>query len=287
MRGNLHTHTTRSDGACSLQAVIEDYASYGYDFLSITDHDMVADCALYESCASEAGDMILIPGNEITAGGPHIVHVDPQRLIEPLEDRQTVIDQIRDSGGFAIIAHPNAWNRFDHCPIERMEEWEGYLGIEILNTLGWGGGSAYALNKWDILLSQGRRILGFANDDSHNPGMVAKGWNMVYVKDPSPASIVAALEKGTFYASCGVTIIDIQVTATRIRIETEDAERIVAIGNVGSDFSTRIGQVDETCMEIDFPEDRSFVRFECWGRGEKFAWTQPFYRDSEVAGSAH
>jgi len=32
--------------------------------------------------------------------------------------------------------------------------------------------------------------------------------------------------------------------------------------HVGSDFSARIGQVDENSMEIDFPEDRSFVRFE-------------------------
>jgi len=281
LRGNLHTHTTRSDGQCSLQEVVKDYASHGYDFLSITDHDLVADRELYETCADEAGDMILIPGNEISANGPHMVHVDPDRMIEPQEDRQNVIRQISDSHGFAIIAHPNAWDRFDHCSIELMEQWEGYLGMEILNTLGWGGGHAYALNKWDMLLSQGRRVLGFANDDSHNPDMVAKAWNVAYVKDPSPQSVVAALTAGTFYASCGVTITDIRVDGSHVVIETEDAERITAIANAGGFHSRRIDQVDDNVMKVDFPEENLFVRFECWGRGESFAWTQPFYRNTK------
>lgn len=279
LRGNLHTHTTRSDGQCSLQEVVKNYASHGYDFLSITDHDLLADRELYESCADEAGDMILIAGNEVTANGPHIVHVDADRLIEPLEDRQDVIRQISDNHGFAIIVHPNAGgDGADHCPIELMEQWEGYLGIEILNSLRWSGEDAYALNKWDILLSQGRRVLGFANDDSHHPDMVAKGWNVAYVKDPSPQSVVAALTAGTFYASCGVTITDIRVDGRHIEIETEDAERIIAIADAGGSHSRCIDQVDDNVMKVDFPEESLFVRFECRGHGESFAWTQPFYR---------
>ena len=280
LRGNLHTHTTLTDGQCSVQDVVKDYASRGYDFLAITDHDRVADRELYKTCADEAGDMVLIPGNEISAGGAHIVHIDPDRLIEPLEDRQEVISQIGDSHGFAIVAHPNAWGRFNHCPIELMEEWQGYLGMEILNTLGWGAGNAYALNKWDLLLSKGRRVLGFANDDSHSPEMVAKAWNVAYVKDRSPQSIVSALAKGAFYASSGVTITDIQVDGRHVVIETEDAHRIVAIANAGDTYSCRIDQVDDTIMKIDIPEESLFVRFECWGRGESFAWTQPFYQET-------
>jgi len=37
-KGNLHTHTTRSDGAEDPAATIERYISLGYHFLSITDH---------------------------------------------------------------------------------------------------------------------------------------------------------------------------------------------------------------------------------------------------------
>ena len=40
-RGNLHTHTTYSDGTRSLEEVIADYQHRGYDFLCITDHDVL------------------------------------------------------------------------------------------------------------------------------------------------------------------------------------------------------------------------------------------------------
>ncbi len=37
-RGNLHTHSDRSDGMASVQQVIAAYRSAGYDFLVLTDH---------------------------------------------------------------------------------------------------------------------------------------------------------------------------------------------------------------------------------------------------------
>ena len=40
LRGNLHTHTTNSDGTHDMQNVINTYANLGYDFLSISDHDI-------------------------------------------------------------------------------------------------------------------------------------------------------------------------------------------------------------------------------------------------------
>jgi hypothetical protein len=39
LRGNLHAHTTFSDGVRSPAALIEEYEARGYDFLAITDHE--------------------------------------------------------------------------------------------------------------------------------------------------------------------------------------------------------------------------------------------------------
>ena len=39
LRGNLHAHTTFSDGVCSPAALVEEYEALGYDFLAITDHE--------------------------------------------------------------------------------------------------------------------------------------------------------------------------------------------------------------------------------------------------------
>jgi hypothetical protein len=37
-RGNLHAHSTRSDGGRTPDQVLTDYQSRGYDFISLTDH---------------------------------------------------------------------------------------------------------------------------------------------------------------------------------------------------------------------------------------------------------
>ena len=39
LRGNLHAHTTFSDGVRSPAALLEEYERRGYDFLAITDHE--------------------------------------------------------------------------------------------------------------------------------------------------------------------------------------------------------------------------------------------------------
>lgn len=39
LRGNLHAHTTFSDGVRTPEALVAEYESRGYDFLAITDHD--------------------------------------------------------------------------------------------------------------------------------------------------------------------------------------------------------------------------------------------------------
>lgn len=275
VKGNLHTHTTRSDGARPPQAVIDDYAARGYGYLMISDHDMLTAAA--DFAAWDARGMTLIPGNEITAAGPHILHVGADRRIEPVADRQRVIDAVVASGsGFTIVNHPNWCHDFNHCPIESMVAWQGYLGMEVFNgTIGRLQGSPYATNKWDILLSQGRHLWGFANDDSHKPALdVGLGWNVAYLRDRTPAAILAALAAGRFYPSTGVEITAIQVEGLHIHLATTNAQRIVALGKGGQ----RYAQVDATSIDFDVPPEAShYIRFECWGSGEQFAWTQPFY----------
>jgi predicted metal-dependent phosphoesterase TrpH len=39
LRGNLHAHTTFSDGVRSPAALVSEYEALGYDFLAITDHE--------------------------------------------------------------------------------------------------------------------------------------------------------------------------------------------------------------------------------------------------------
>jgi hypothetical protein len=274
LRGNLHAHTTASDGERPIQEVVDDYVSRGYDFLMISDHDIHTTAK--DLAKLDTKGMVLIPGNEITEKGPHLLHVNATRLVPPTLPRQTVLNEISsDSSSFAVMCHPNWLEQFDHASISQLREWVGYSGIEIYNgVIGRLPGSSYALDKWDLLLSQGRKVWGFANDDSHaKSGDVGLGWNMVYARKRTAASIVEALKAGRFYASTGVTIQKIETKGRKLRLSTKNAERIVAIQQSGR----RIAQTDSRSIEVTVPGKARYVRFECWGRGEEFAWTQPFF----------
>ena len=68
----------------------------------------------------------------------------------------------------------------------RLKAWSGCQGIEIYNgVIGRLNGSPDALRKWETPLTEGRRVWGYANDDSHAAGDVALGWNVVYVNERS------------------------------------------------------------------------------------------------------
>jgi hypothetical protein len=273
LKGNLHTHSTRSDGNHDIQDVIRMYADAGYDFLMMSDHDVFTttdDYASLDNCG-----LALIPGNEITAAGPHILHVDADRLVEPHADRQAVIDDINAGQGFAILNHPNWFAEFNHCPHSNLKAWQGHAGLEIYNgVIGRLEGSPYATDHWDRLLGHGRCAWGYAHDDFHNleAGDMGLGWNMVKADDRSVEAIVQSLREGNFYPSTGVTIASIQMKDQRIRIEAPHAQRIVAL----RDTAKRIAVVDDPVIDIEVPEDARYIRFECWGSGEQFAWTQPF-----------
>ena len=272
--GNLHTHTTASDGQRDHQAVIDDYAGRGYGFLMISDHDIYT--ALDDYQQYDFQGMIALAGNEITANGSHMLHVGAVDWVEPHADRQRVIDEVNATGGGLILFnHPNWHANFNHCPQELLERCEGYAGLEIYNgVISRLKGSPYATNRWDMLLTQGRRVWGFANDDSHVAiGDVGLGWNVAYVTEETADGVVEALRAGRFYASTGVEINEIWVEGNTIGIATENAERIVAL----RDGAERFAVADGRDIQVEVPEGVGYLRFECWGAGEGFAWTQPFF----------
>ena len=74
-KGNVHTHTTLSDGGSSPEQTIAWYRSHGYQFLSLTDHNTLSKPARYASL-QEPG-FVLISGEEITMTGKgRQVHVN-------------------------------------------------------------------------------------------------------------------------------------------------------------------------------------------------------------------
>ena len=271
LKGNLHTHTTNSDGDLTPQAAVQAYADLGYAFLMISDHDHFTNPTDLDPCG-----MVLIPGNEITALGPHLLHVNARRCIGPEADRQANIDAINDDGGFCIVNHPTWFSEYNHCDQKLLETWRDYTGMEIYNGVARRmEGRALCPDRWDRVLSTGRRIWGFANDDSHEPRDRELAWNVVQCEKASRAHIVRSMRKGSFYASTGVAIESIQVDGAALTIDSADTQCY----HVVSERSRILGTFDGPRLQYRLPEDfpYPYIRVECWGAGDTMAWTQPFF----------
>ena len=136
--GNIHVHTTYSDGTGDYDAVIAAARDAGLDFLIVTDHNAYP--------AHEAGwrnDVLALVGEEIhDPAAPHQNHflaVDARRDVAPQAgDTAALVAAVAERHGLGYIAHP-----YEHSGAYAGEAeidwlaWDvtGFAGIEIWNYM--------------------------------------------------------------------------------------------------------------------------------------------------------
>lgn len=266
LRGNLHTHTTCSDGRLTPAEVVDHYAAAGYDFLALTDHD--THCPLPDD-----DRLVLIPGVEVSRGGPHLNAVGLAKVYDTSRPRGGIVAEIMADGALCFLNHPNWLADFNHWPHAMLFAVGPYHGIEIFNSvIDFHPGDAHALDRWDMLLSAGRRVWGYANDDFHDRPHGPRGWNMVCA-ERDPAAIVAALKAGRFYASTGVVIEQLALDGTTLSVTAPAAAEIRFVTLHG--LVAQLGSGPSASYELTGGE--GYVRVECWGAGRQAAWTNPVF----------
>lgn len=273
LRGNLHAHSTQSDGRAAPQAMLNTCARHGHGFAMLSDHDRWTSAT--ELAAFDSHGMVLLPGQEVSKDGEHILQVGGVAPVVPESDRQRVIDAIVATGGLAVMNHPNWFREQDHCTQERLMALRGYTGIEVVNAvIGELEGDPYAFNRWDRLLGHGRRVWGFANDDAHGVEQLGQAWNTVYPRTADAAGVIAALAAGRFVASTGLDVAALHVDGDVAEIHCPDADRILAI----TDWGRRLAVANGPRLRAHLPAKCTYLRFACLGAGERGAWTQPLFR---------
>ncbi len=65
LRGNLHAHTTFSDGVKDPAHLIAEYEALGYDFLAITDHENWIDDSYWRALPKLSSRLLLFHGVEL------------------------------------------------------------------------------------------------------------------------------------------------------------------------------------------------------------------------------
>jgi hypothetical protein len=295
-KGNLHTHTYWSDGDDFPEMVADWYKSHGYDFLALSDHNIIADhdkwLKVHKSKTGAValdkylqrfgkewvivrgegeqkevrlrtltemkpklevpGRFLLIPSEEITDKNVHVNATNIQELILPdktldtttspqiIKALQHAFDAVhaqRVRTGVPMFAHLNHPNFKWAITAEELMQIDHEQFFEVYNghpTVYNQGDELHAGTErvWDIVLAErlghlGKPVMyGLATDDSHNyhtaapkASLSGRGWVMVRANDLSATSLIAAMEKGDFYASTGVELSALKSGAGRIELE--------------------------------------------------------------------
>ena len=215
LKGNLHSHTTNSDGKPSPQARLDGYVNQGYDFLCISDHHKIT---RVDSVRVPDG-FIAVQGAELHPDNPfggqkhHFVCLNIHEDIDAQNmPPQHVIDAVNGQGGSVWLAHPH-WSsvniRRDTAPLN------GFAGIEVFNTTCRCAGRGESSVHWDDWMElEGRIYPALANDDAHALEETRRdtygGWTWVRVRERTAEAVCAALAEGASYSSTGPLIRDIQ-----------------------------------------------------------------------------
>lgn len=284
LKGNLHTHTTNSDGQLTPQEVVDMYRGADYDFLAITDHNK-----LTSTRELDTAGLVMLSGMELHQGRGelgqvhHIVAIGMETPIEvPVTDGlQEALTYIAPRCRFAFIAHPY-WTSLSFRDILGTT---GHVGVEVFNyTCHCGIGRGESSVYWDHLLAHGEQRLGFAVDDAHmhyNDSL--GGWIMLKSQSAAPDAIISAIISGDFYASSGPSIEDVQVEHSRVVVRCSPCQAVNVIcpapgcGTSTHRLGPEAGPYTEVALGID--PGWSPIRIECIDLQGKKAWTNPLWRN--------
>ena len=134
---NLHTHTTRSDGAKTPEEVAEIYKKAGYDVIAITDHWNHLDSGRIAGLRILSGAEYNIGGGDGCGNVFHILGIgcESKPALTETAGPQEIIDEVHRCKGLAVLAHP-AWSLNTAQQAARLS---GVDATEIYNSVSDAG----------------------------------------------------------------------------------------------------------------------------------------------------
>lgn len=290
-RGNLHTHSTRSDGNLEPQEVCRRYQAEGYDFVALTDHFVgLFDYPITDSSAFRNGRFTTLIGAELHTGEMengnlwHLVAVGlptdfrppntPHfKAIKGSETATSLARRAREAGAFVAIAHPH-WSgmtRNDARTIDAAHAVEIYNHSCVVNN---DRGDGFL--TLEHMLNEGRQLTLIATDDAHfNTPDHFGGWVMVKARQNTPAALLAALKAGEFYSSLGPQIHDIRVNEESVEVDCSSAATIIVMGK-GTSMATLHGtSMTSAKLSLERLAGSPWIRVTVIDRAGKRAWSNP------------
>lgn len=312
-KGNLHSHTTISDGMLTPGQSVKLYQENGYSFLSLSEHDIYTDhrnqlnTEKFITIPSVESSVILyrdkgtnerykvhhlhgILGTEQMQAEAreglysHLQYIPPQKFFGEWTGAQVcqeVADMLAAHGCVITYNHP-IWSRVTE---EEFIHTEGLHALEIFNyNTVQESNTGYDVTYWDRMLRMGKRINAFASDDNHNEGLFEDscgGWICVQSPDLSHDGIIQNFMDGNYYSSSGPEIYDWGIRDGNVWIDCSAVNHINFVcGNIINDGTTVIGQnLKDTLSHAEYTlkGHETYIRVEAVDKYGRTAWTNPIY----------
>ena len=294
-RGNLHSHSNRSDGALTPAEVCRRYAAEGYDFLALTDHFVGRyDYPITDTLPFRSDRFTTLLGAELHSGALengelwHILVVGlpadfaPSNSpdFKPVADQETgaeVAARAVAAGAFVAIAHPH-WSGLTPGDVREIS---AAHAVEIYNhgcATGTDRGDGAVLA--DLMLSEGRRLSLIATDDSHftEPDHFG-GWVMVKAPENSPEALLTALKAGRFYSSQGPDLRMIAFDGESITVESTSVVTMIVQGRGSAAVACHGHSMTRAQVRLDARLAASpWLRVTVIDAAGRRAWSNPLWR---------
>jgi hypothetical protein len=286
-KGNLHTHSTRSDAVRDPADVCALYRDAGYDFLALTDHFLptygfpITDTRPYRtnSFTTLLGAEVHAPKTEL-GDIWHILSVGLPLDFEPTppeESGPALAARCLAAGAFVAIAHPSWYG----LTIGDAESIPGAHAIEIYNhtsAVRTDRGDSWAL--MDAMLARGHRLRICANDDAHfKCNDFFGGWMMVKADSLDPESLLTALRAGNAYASQGPEIHAIGIDGDSVAVECSPAASVMLLGRATASEVVFGNDLRQARLPLGCLTPGGYGRVVVTDAAGKRAWSNPFWLD--------
>ncbi len=294
-RGNLHTHSTLSDGDLEPEETCRRYRAEGYDFLALTEHFIGQyGFPIAKTQPHRTRDFTTILGAELHSGAQdngelwHILAVGLPADFEPpqvegffadpaQETGPALAARARQAGAYVAVAHPH-WSGLT---LDDARSIRAAHAVEAYNHgCAMGCDRADGFHTLDLLLAEGKRLDLIATDDAHftEPDHFG-GWVMVKATENDPDALVEALKTGAFYSSQGPELRGITVTDTHVVVESSAVVSVIVQGH--GNKATAVHGLSMNRGEVPLTKFAAspWIRVTVIDKAGRRAWSNPIWLD--------
>lgn len=198
--GDLHMHSTASDGVFSAYELGKLAKEKGLDFICIANHNNFSE----NLALPHIDGLTFVPAVEWTHYKGHMnffgvpAPFENSFIANTNEEMQSIISHAKSLGAVISVNHPLCpicpykWD--DENAFDMMEVWNGPMRPSNVKALNW----------WTALLSKGRKIPIVGGSDFHKPKQFAKlGSPVTAVYSPSRSAedILSAVRQGNCFVT--------------------------------------------------------------------------------------